>query len=122
MRNALKIRTEDFRELLGEDLSGVTFVRDYLQLQFNPPPMLNAYTPVTVRCGEDTATFGEKTFPNLLLAQLNKLVRNVEFLPDEALDIIFEDGSSISVSLRPADYVGPEAINLFCKNKEMIVV
>ena len=65
---------------------------------------------------------GEKTFPNLLLAQLNKLVRNVEFLPDEALDIIFEDGSSISVSLRPADYVGPEAINLFCKNKEMIVV
>jgi hypothetical protein len=32
--------SDDFAELIGEDLSGVTFVRDYLQLQFNPPPIL----------------------------------------------------------------------------------
>ena len=82
-----------------------------MQLQFNPPPTIIAYTPVTVQCGEDTATFGEKTFPNLLLAQLNTFVQAVEFMPDEALDIVFDDGSRIAVSLRPADYVGPEACN-----------
>jgi hypothetical protein len=40
--------SEDFKDFVGEDLSGVTFVRDYLQLQFNPPPMINAYTPVQI--------------------------------------------------------------------------
>lgn len=59
--------------------------------------MLNAYTPLTVRSGTKCATVGENAFPNILLAQ-----------------ILFEDGS-ISVSVRPTDYVGPEAINLFCK-------
>jgi hypothetical protein len=117
----VKIRGKHFHELIGEDLSGVTFVRDYLQLQFNPPLILNAYTPVTVHCGDEVATFGEEPFPNLLLAQLNKFVGNVEFVPDEVLMIIFDDRSKISVSLRPADYVGPEAINLFCKNGEIVV-
>ncbi len=114
--------TDYFQELIGEDLSGVTFVRDYLQLQFNPPMMLNAYTPVTVRCGEDSATSGERQSPNLLLAQLNKYVRVVEVTPDEALVIIFADGSRIAVSLRLADYDGPEALNFFRKNNEIVVV
>ena len=75
----MKGGTDYFHELIGEDLSGTAFVRDYLQLQFSPPMMLNAYTPVTIRCGEDSATSGEKRFPDLLLAQLNKYVWAVEF-------------------------------------------
>jgi hypothetical protein len=116
------VDTKDFQELVGEDLSGVTFVRDYLQLQFNPPPMLNAYTPVTVRCANQTACFGDTSFPNLILGQLNKFVRGVEMRPEEALEITFDDGSTVSVSLRREHYVGAEAINLFRKNREMIVV
>ena len=38
----------EFSELVEAELSGVTFVRDYVQLQFDPPPILNLYTPVTV--------------------------------------------------------------------------
>ena len=68
------VAPDDFSELVGEDLSGVTFVGDYLQLQFNPPPLLNAYTPVTVRSGAHTATFGEAAFANLLIAQIGKVV------------------------------------------------
>lgn len=116
------IQREDFvNELVGEDLSGVTFVRDYLQLQFNPLPMLNVYTPLTVRSGKEAATFGERGFPNLLLAQIGRFVKSVEFVPDEAPNILFEDGSTISISIRSIDYVGPEAINFFCTNREMIV-
>ncbi len=118
----MTVRTEDFQELVGEDLSGVTFVRRYLQFQFNPPPMLNAYTPVTVRCNNASATFGEAAFPNLVLGQLDKFVHAVELRPNEALDITFADGSLISVSLRPEHHVCAEAINLFRKNREMIVL
>jgi hypothetical protein len=116
------IESDDFAELVGEDLSGVTFVRDYLQLQFNPPPLLNAYTPVTVRCREQTATFGEEPFANLLIAQIDKVVAAVELLPEEALEIRFEDGSTVAVSLRREDYVGAEAINLFRKDQGMVVI
>ena len=113
--------TEAFQELVGEKLSGVTFIHDYLQLLFNPPPSLNAYTPVTVRCGVKMATFGEPEFPNLLVAQLGKLVRNVAFVPNEALNIEFNDGCSISVSVRPSDYVGPKANNYFGRDNSIVV-
>ena len=54
------IESEDFSCLVGEDQSGVTFVRDYLQLQFNPPPLLNALTPVTVRTLEHVLNFDQE--------------------------------------------------------------
>jgi len=116
------IGSDDFSALVGEELSGVTFVRDYLQLQFNPPPLLNVYTPVTIRCGERNATFGEEAFANLLIAQINKIVNAVDFRPQEALEIRFEDGSTLAVSLRPEHYVGAEAINLFLKDEAMVVI
>jgi len=68
-----------FEELVGEDLSGVAFVQDYFQLQFNPPQVLNAYTPVTVRTVNCTATSGQQAFANLLIGQINKCVTRVEF-------------------------------------------
>src|SRR5688572_6417823 len=116
------MQTNEFQELIGEDLSGVSFVRDYVQLQFNPPPMINAYTPVTVRCKDQQAEYGESVFANMLLGQINKIVREVVLSPAEALTITFDDGSAISISLRPEHYVGPEALNLFRKNGEVIVV
>ena len=74
----------------------MTFVRDYLQLHFNPPPLLNADTSVTIRCGGQSATFGEKAFANLLIAQINKVVSAVDLRAEEALEIRFEDGSTVA--------------------------
>jgi hypothetical protein len=59
-----------FADLVGEDLSAVVFVRDYLQLQFNPLQILNVYTPLTVQCVEKVATFGDEKFANLLIGQI----------------------------------------------------
>jgi hypothetical protein len=114
--------SDDFKELVGEDLSGITFVRDYLQFQFNPPPILNAYTPVTVSCGSEKASFGESTFANLAIAQINKVVRSVELSPGEHLLLRFEDDSTIRISLRPSDYPGSEAVNLFRRKDQGIIV
>ncbi|HWI64827.1 MAG TPA: hypothetical protein VNT75_23605 [Symbiobacteriaceae bacterium] len=111
-----------FAEMIGEYLSGITFVMDYLQLQFNPPLSLSIYTPTTVRCGEATAVFGEPAFANLLLAQIGKTVAAVNLAADEFLQIRFEDGSTLAVSLRPEDYVGPEAVNIICRDHGVAVI
>ncbi len=116
------IQDNRFQQLLvGEELSGVTFVRDYLQLQFNAP-LLNAYTPVTVQRGDHRAVFGETVFANLLIGQIGKVVRSAGLRADEALDITFDDNSKILISLRPEDYVVPEAIMLSGRNGECIVI
>jgi hypothetical protein len=109
------------RGLLGEELSGVTFVRDYLQLQFNPGPLLNALTPVTVTTAAASARFGEPLFANLLIAQINKIIRAVEFYESAELRLVFGDQSTISISLKPSDYSGPEAINLYLADGTCVV-
>jgi hypothetical protein len=109
------------RGLIGEELSGVTFVRDYVQLQFNPPPMVNALTPVTVSTASTSATLGEPDFANLLIGQIGKSIQAVEFRESNALRLIFEDASVVSISLKPGERVGPEAVNLMRKDGTLVV-
>jgi hypothetical protein len=76
---------------------------DYLQLQFNPPPTINAYTPVTVLSAGKTCVSGDDQFRNWLCAQITKIVRSVVIKNEKAFLITFEDGSAISISLKPSD-------------------
>jgi hypothetical protein len=114
---------ENFRQhIVGRQLSAVTFVMDYVQLQFDPPPGLNALTPITVCSGERTASSGDESFRNLLCEQIAKIVASVSLKDEESLSFTFEDGSIISLSLRPEDYVGPEAVNIFGAGDSIIVI
>jgi hypothetical protein len=100
----------------------VTFVRDYVQLQFNPPPCLNAYNAVSVLSGGKKVRQGQEAFANALIAQISKVVYGVEMIPSEALVIRFQDGSEISVSLHPADYRGPEGALLLGRDNRWDVL
>jgi hypothetical protein len=113
---------ELYRQIVGEQLSGVTFVMDYLQLQFNPPPIITVYTPLTIICDGMSFTWGDDQFRNKLCEQITKIVKSVEVYDEKAFQILFEDGSEISISLKPEDYVGPEAINFWGKNKQWEVI
>lgn len=108
-------------ELISEELAGVTFVRDYLQLQFGSPPTLNVYTPVTVRIGGIAFRTGDAGFAHALVAQLDKTVRDVRREPSQRLEILFDDGSAIEISLRSEDYQGPEAFQYFGKQGALII-
>jgi len=101
------------QQVVGRRLSGVTFVMDYIQLQFDPPPTINALTPITVESGGRTAISGDESFRNLLCEQIPKTVTDVSLEHGVALTFSFEDGSSISLSLRQQDYVGAEAVNVY---------
>ena len=95
-------------ELLVEDLSGVTFVRDYLQLEFNPPPRIDVYSKCRLVSKAQSATFGDPQFANLIIAQIGQTVKEVGEL-GEALVIAFANGSRLEIPFTQGTYSGPEA-------------
>jgi len=110
------------QQIVGEQLSGVTFVMDYLQLQFNPLPIINAYTPVAVSVAGKTYVSGDDQFRNRLCEQITKIVKSVLIKSEEAFLITFEDESAISLSLKLSDYVGPEAVEFQGREKVWVVM
>ncbi len=99
-------------QLLSEDLSGVVFVRDYLQLQFNPPPTLNVYSACRVVTAESTATFGDTGFANLIISQIGKDV--VEVMEQAEVVIVgFADGTRIEIPTTGSDSPSGEALVMF---------
>lgn len=102
-------------QLLVEDLSGVTFVRNYIQLQFNPPPTINVYPKCSVVSGGKRVTFGETAFANAVIGKIGRQVATVTQTTDSILVIGFDDGSSIEIPFGDEAFEGPEAF-LFSGN------
>jgi hypothetical protein len=93
----------------GETLSSVTFVSDYWQLHFGNST-ISPLTRVEVRANGAVVRDGDDQFRNLLCEQMGKVVERYQLEQQVACTITFEDQSSISISLKRADYRGPEAM------------
>jgi hypothetical protein len=110
-------------QLVGEDLSGIVFVRDYLQLQFNPPPQINVYSSrVVVSSDGRSATFGEDAFANLAIGLIGRFVREVNIDAPKSFRIVFTDESEIMISLLSEHYQGPEAVDFQGRNNQWAVI
>jgi hypothetical protein len=96
--------------IVGEQLSAVSFVMDYLQLQFNDY-FLTVLTPLTVRASEQSFRLGDLPYRDALCERIAHIVRNIVLTTDN-LRIDFDDDSAFIISLKEEDYVCPEAINL----------
>lgn len=90
-----------FQEIVGEQLSAVTFVMDYVQLAFNGP-MINAYTWPTVYVGDRAFRLGDPTYRDELCARVGIDVVAVR-VPRDVIEIAFGDGSTIRISPRAED-------------------
>jgi hypothetical protein len=98
-------------QLSGRCLHAVTFILDYVQPQFDPPLTINAFTRVSVRPNGGKVTGDDDDqFRNLLCTQISKVVELVTIRDSKSFDLAFADSSAISISLRPEDYVCPEAV------------
>ena len=95
-------------ELIGQQLSAVTFVQDYIQVWFDGPG-LNITNPVTVKAASSELKSWAPGFRDLLCGQIAKVVSRVHHQDGVALTITFSDESELSVSLREVDYSSPEA-------------
>jgi hypothetical protein len=110
-------------QLVGEDLSGIVFVRDYLQLQFNPPPQINVYSRrVVVSSDGRSAAFGEDAFANLAIGLIGRFVREVNVDAPKSFCIVFTDESEIMISLLSEHYQGPEAVDFQGRNNQWAVI
>jgi hypothetical protein len=106
--------------LVGQDLSSVEFVRDYVQFHFGVGD-LTAYTPPVANFGTECLSWDQSGYRYALCGQIGVKVRN-EAVDDKARSIAFENGMAISISLLSSDYHGPEALQFRLEGYEGIWV
>lgn len=99
---------ELLRSLIGEKVSSVEFVENYVQMHFNGPS-LTMYTMPTVTAGGVVFKDTEPLSRDGLCGLIGKKAIATDVDAD-ALVVIFDDESSVSVSLRDEDQRGPEAV------------
>ncbi len=97
----------DLLQLVGEELSSVTFVQDYLQLDFNGPLLTLFVWPEVFR-EEGSYAFGEPGYRDMLCGEIAQNVSEAT-LEAEAIEVQFEDGVIFRASLREEDIDVTEA-------------
>jgi hypothetical protein len=96
------------------ELSGVTFIRDYLQLHFDGP-LLNGYIWPILTIGGNAITIKASGYRDALCAQIGKQIASAVQV-NEQIVLRFNDCSEISFSLKAEDQIGPETVVLYGDN------
>ncbi|MEP7354352.1 MAG: hypothetical protein ABI824_14085 [Acidobacteriota bacterium] len=96
-------------EIVGECLSSVTFVQDYIQFHFDGPCLTTLTLPSFYKA-DSLVLWGDAGYRDSLCSAIGIKVTAVR-VTDDALSIEFSNSSIIAVSLKDEDYRGPEAIN-----------
>jgi hypothetical protein len=109
-----------FSAFVGATLVAVTFVMDYVQLQFDAA-QLTAYTPPQVQTADHRWTSEDPGWRDSLCARIGVVVRRASCSSGQALQIDFEDGVAFTISLMDEDYRGPEAFTLSVPGHNLIV-
>jgi len=98
----------DLSPLVGQELSAVEFVQDFLVLRFEGPA-LTFYTWPDVFREEGSYAYGEPEYRNVLCALLSEDVTAATLELEEALEVEFESGVILRASLREEDLDVPVA-------------
>lgn len=93
---------------IGQPLSSVEFVQDYVQLRFDGPT-LTAFTWPILHVEGTMIRFNEPGYRDRLCERIGHRVLAAAFREAEALSVKFDDEVEMSISLRPEDRQGPEA-------------
>jgi len=100
--------TSPLQLVVGCKLTAVSFVMDYLQLEFSPYGFLIYNWPILSIDGK-TTRFAEGGYRECLRTFVGKQVSGVDEYLDKGLALEFLDGSSFSVPLKVgADFPSPE--------------
>ena len=105
----------------GEILTGVTFVLDHWRLEFGTSA-ITPFTSIEVHANGAALRNGDDQFRNRLCEQIGKVVDRLELTPSVTCTIAFEDGSSVSISLKPEEYRGPEALQIANSGQILMVI
>jgi hypothetical protein len=103
---------QPFNILIGEELSSIEFVRDYIQFRFDGP-CLTAITNPNIIVGHKQYSRNDTGFCDILLGFIGLQVEETSLRETEIINIHFSGGRSINISLRTEDLQGrsAEAVN-----------
>ncbi|MEZ4919226.1 MAG: hypothetical protein R2792_08980 [Saprospiraceae bacterium] len=88
-------------KLIGEQLSSVTFVQDYLQLHFDGKTF-TIYIWPAVKIDDTLFHFGEQDYRNALCSLIAHKVTDLLLIEEETLVIFFENtNKTIHLNLNP---------------------
>ena len=91
----------------ADPMSQVIFVHDYVQLVFQEL-VLTVYSPITLTAGPTSIAKSDRNFCGHLVSLIGSRVESVAHFPRSELQLRFEGGIDLSVSLRSEDANGPE--------------
>lgn len=94
--------------VVGEQLTAVIFVMDYLKFQFNDY-YLTALFPVAAKVDGQSYRLGDLHYRDSLCERIMRDVTGA-ILEADSLRISFDDGTSFALSLKEEDRVGMEAL------------
>jgi hypothetical protein len=104
--------TSPLQSVVDHKLTTVSFVEDYLQLDFSPYRFL-VYNWPDISMDGKTLQLSDQGYSDSLLSFVGKQVSGFDEYLDKGLVIGFSDGSSISVPLRvSAEFPSPEVAGL----------
>lgn len=101
----------ELEDLVGEQLSAVEFVQDFLQLRFDGPVLTLLEWPEVFR-EEGSYAYGEPEYRNVLCDLIAEDVAAASLVEGEAVEVQFASGASVRLSLRSEDLSSPEAGSL----------
>ncbi len=104
----MKDELPNLGSLAGEQLSAVVFVADYVQFDFNGP-VLSAFSPPIVDVKGVRRQFPEPGSRDALCALIQQFVASAEAQDNRSIEVTFDSGARLSISLVPDSYDGPEA-------------
>jgi hypothetical protein len=94
--------------LIGEQLSAVTFVMDYVQLHFDGA-VLTAFTGPTVDSDGRRVQFPGTGSRDALCSLIGSMVIAVDDLPKDRIELRMSQDKLLTIPIDDASYRGPEA-------------
>ena len=104
------VMDQPFKSIIGQQLTAVVFVMYYVQLQFGGPrPVLTAITLPTVKTDQGEFRPEVPGYRDRLCERIAGTVRQASVSEGEEVRIDLDDGTILSISLKPEDYRTAEA-------------
>jgi hypothetical protein len=108
-------------ELIGQPMSAVSFVHDYVEFHFDGR-VLRALTAPLIAFGERSASFPEPGSRDALCSVIGRNVVNVVVRDGDSIELRFDGDAAIHVPLAANARVGPEAAHFVSGDNQPIEV
>lgn len=107
--------------IVGEPLSGVAFVQDYVEFHFDGK-ILRALSNPLLASGGGSWAFPEQGSRDALCSMIGRVVVRVTIDEGSRIEVVFSNGSSLVIPLEASALVGPEAAHFVSAEDQLIDV